>query len=293
MRVSIVGAGKTGRALGRLAFRGGHEIGPVVCRTMEHAREAAAFIGAGRPGTEARGEELTIVAVPDGEIGAAARALQAPAGAVVAHTCAAYGAEALRPHRPAGSVHPLRSFGDPARAVELFPGTACAVDGDPEAQPVLEGFVRSIGGRPLAVRSDRKALYHAGAVFASNYLVAALEAALRLLERAGVERGEALQALLPLSEGTLANARSAGVPGALTGPVERGDAETVRRHVEALRDHAPELVGAYASMARLAIEAALAKGSIDRARAGALNAALGTADSPGVVVGRRKETSRR
>jgi len=293
MRIAIVGAGKTGRALGRLAFRAGHEIGPVVCRSMERAREAAAWIGAGRPGTEPEGEELTLVAVPDGEIALVAKALRAPEGAVAAHVCAAYGVEVLRPRRPAGAVHPLRSFGDPEKAVELFPGTACAVDGDPEARGLLEAFVRSIGGRPFAVRTDRKALYHAGAVFASNYLVAALEAALRLLEQAGVERGEALEALLPLAEGTLANARSAGVPGALTGPVERGDAETVRRHAEALRDHAPGLVGPYAAMARLAIEAALAKGSIDAARAGALNAALGTADSPGVVVRPRKETSRR
>ena len=69
-------------------------------------------------------------------------------------------------------MHPLRSFADPARAAELFPGTACAVDGDEDAVEVLEGFVRSIGGAPLRVRTDRKAIYHAGAVLASNALVA-------------------------------------------------------------------------------------------------------------------------
>ncbi len=293
MRVAVVGAGRTGRALGRLAFRAGHEIGRVVCRSMERAREAAAFIGAGRPGTEPEGDELTLVAVPDGAIAETARRLRVPAGAVVAHTCAAFGAEALRPLRPAGAIHPLRSFGDPARAAELFAGTACAVDGDPEAREALERFARSIGGRPFEVRGDRKALYHAGAVFASNALVAALEAALRCLEGAGVGREEALGALLPLSEGTLANARAAGLPGALTGPAERGDAATLRRHVEALRAHAPGLVGAYAAMTRLAIEAALAKGSIDAAAAGSLNAALGTADSPGVALPRREEAAPR
>jgi predicted short-subunit dehydrogenase-like oxidoreductase (DUF2520 family) len=275
MRVAIVGAGKTGRALGRLALRAGHEIGAVVCRTAERAREAAAFIGAGRPGTEPEGDELTLVAVPDGEIARVAAALRVPRGAVTAHTCATHGVEVLRPQRPAGALHPLRSFGDPARAAELFPGTACAVDGDPEARAVLESFARSIGGRPFAVRTDRKALYHAGAVFASNYLVAALEAALRCFEGAGVGRGEALEALLPLAEGTLANARAAGLPGALTGPVERGDAETLRRHAAALAEHAPGLSGPYAAMGRLAVEAAIAKGSIGRARAGELESALG------------------
>jgi predicted short-subunit dehydrogenase-like oxidoreductase (DUF2520 family) len=284
MRLAIVGAGKAGRALGRRARAAGYEIGPVVCRTRERAIAAAAFIGAGEPGTSLEGAELTLVCVPDGEIARVARALRVPAEAVVAHTCAAVGAEALRPHRPAGSVHPLRSFGDPARAAELFPGTACAVDGDAGAVEALVAFVRALGGVPLRVRSDRKALYHAGAVFASNYLVALLEAALRLFEAAGVSRAEGAGALAGLAEGALADVRSVGVPSALTGPVERGDEGTVARHVGALGAHAPELAGLYAALARLAIEVALAKGSIDRAAAGRINAALGSVDSLGVVV---------
>jgi predicted short-subunit dehydrogenase-like oxidoreductase (DUF2520 family) len=293
MDVAIIGAGKTGRALGRLALRAGYGIGSVVCRTRAHAEEAVRFIGAGRPGTEPAGAALTLLCVPDGEIAAVARKVRMPAGAVLAHTCATHGADVLRPHRPAGAIHPLRSFADPARAAELFPGTACAIDGDPEAVEALERFAREIGGAPLRVRTDRKALYHAGAVFASNYVVAALESALRLLEEAGVARAEALPALASLAEGTLANVRSAGIPGALTGPVERGDAETVKRHVEELSKHAPELAGAYAALARISIEVALAKGTVDRAAAGRLNAALGTVESVGAVVRRKKETSRR
>lgn len=286
MELAILGAGKAGRTLGRLARGAGYEIGPVVCRTAGHAEEAVRFIGAGRAGTKLEGAALTLVAVPDGEIAGVAGRLRLPAGAIVAHTCAAYGAEVLRPHRPAGAIHPLRSFADPARAAELFPGTACAIDGDPEAAEALERLARAIGGRPLRVRGDRRAVYHAGAVFASNYVVAVLEAALRLFEEAGVARAEALPALAALAEGALANVRSVGIPGALTGPVERGDAGTVRRHVEALSLHAPALVGAYAELARRAIEVALEKGTVDREGAGRLNAALGTAGSPGVVVRR-------
>lgn len=275
MELAIVGAGKAGRALGRLARRAGYRIGPVVCRSGERAREAAAFIGGGRPGTALEGAELTLVAVPDGAIEEVARGLRAPEGAVVAHTCASLGAEVLRPHRPAGAIHPLRSFGDPERAAELFGGTACAVDGDEEAVRVLGEFARAIGGVPLRVRTDRKALYHAGAVFASNYLVAVLEAALRLFEKAGVARGDGSGALSALAEGALANVRSVGIPEALTGPIERGDAETVRRHAEALAAHAPDLAGAYAALGRLTIEVALAKGGIDREAAARLGAALG------------------
>jgi predicted short-subunit dehydrogenase-like oxidoreductase (DUF2520 family) len=293
MELAIIGAGKTGRTLGRLARAAGYGIGAVVCRTRAHAEQAVRFIGAGRPGTEPEGSALTLVAVPDGEIGAVAKAVRLPAGAVIAHTCAAFGAEALRPLRPAGAIHPLRSFADPERAAERFAGTACAIDGDPEAVEALERLARAIGGTPLRVRPDRKALYHAGAVFASNYLVAVVEAALRLFEEAGVGREEALPALAGLAEGTLANVRAVGIPAALTGPVERGDAETVKRHVEALSRHAPGLAGAYATLARLAIEIALAKGSVDRAAAGRLNAALGTIESVGPVVRGKKESSRR
>jgi predicted short-subunit dehydrogenase-like oxidoreductase (DUF2520 family) len=271
MEIAIVGAGRTGRALGRLARGAGFRIGPVVCRTRAHARAAVRFIGAGRATTEPEGAELTIVAVPDGAIAEVAGRLRVPEGGVTAHTCASFGAELLRPRRPAGALHPLRSFADPARAAGGFRGTACAVDGDREAVQALVYFVRAIGGVPLRVRPGRKALYHAGAVFASNYLVAALEAALRCLEGAGLGRREGLRALLPLAEGTLANARAVGVPGALTGPVERGDADTVRRHAAALPRGLAE---AYAALGRLAVEAARAKGSIGAAEARRLRAAL-------------------
>src|SRR6185295_15225308 len=130
VELSIVGAGRCGRTLGRLARLAGWRIGAVTCRTMAHAREAAAFIGAGRPSTRPEGAALTLIAVPDAEIGAVARALRMPKGGVAAHTCAAFGAEALRPLRPAGGLHPLRSFADPALAAASFAGTACAIDGD-------------------------------------------------------------------------------------------------------------------------------------------------------------------
>jgi predicted short-subunit dehydrogenase-like oxidoreductase (DUF2520 family) len=266
VELSIIGAGRTGRTLGRLARRAGYAIGPVVCRTASHAREAAAFIGAGRPGTELKGAALTLIAVPDAEIPGIVRSLEVPRGAVVAHTCAALGAEALRPLRRAGAIHPLRSFGDPERAAAGFAGTACAIDGDAAAVKALERFARAIGGRPLRVRPGRKALYHAGAVFASNYLVAGLDAAIRLFGRAGIPKATAAAALSRLAEGTLANVASVGLPAALTGPIERGDAETVRLHVAALA-RVPGLLGPYLAMGGLTVGVARAKGSLDGAAA--------------------------
>jgi predicted short-subunit dehydrogenase-like oxidoreductase (DUF2520 family) len=288
VELSIIGAGRTGRTLGLLARRAGYRIGAVVCRTAAHARQAAGFIGAGRPGTQLRGSALTIIAVPDGEIPNVVRSLKMPRGGVAAHTCASLGAEALRPLKPAGALHPLRSFADPSRAAGLFPGTSCAIDGDPEATSVLEDFVRAIGGVPLRVRRGRKALYHAGAVFASNYVIAVLESALRLLDAAGVPRPEASAALLKLAEGTLENVRSVGIPEALTGPIERGDRGTVSRHVAALLADAAELYGPYASLGGVTVDVALAKGTLDDAGARAIHQALVPAGSV-----RKKATARR
>ncbi|HYE99477.1 MAG TPA: DUF2520 domain-containing protein [Planctomycetota bacterium] len=278
MRVAIIGAGKAGRALGRLARRAGYAIGPVVCRTRAHAEAAAAFIGAGEPGAEPIGAELTLLAVPDEAIPRVAASLKLPPRAVVAHTCGTHGAAVLRPCRPAGALHPLRSFADPGRAVEAFRGTFCAVDGDPDAVRALEAFVRRIGGRPLRVRSGRKALYHAGAVFASNYVVAVLDAALSLFQRAGLARDEAVEALAGLAGGTVANVRAVGLPDALTGPIERGDAATVGRHLDALRRHAPGLTELYARLGRRTVGIARAKGTLGRSAAGRLQAALAAAE---------------
>jgi predicted short-subunit dehydrogenase-like oxidoreductase (DUF2520 family) len=274
VELSIVGAGRCGRTLGLLARRAGWRIGAVTCRRPAHAREAVAFIGAGRPSTKPEGAALTLIAVPDGEIEGVARALRMPRGGVAAHTCASFGGEALRPLRPAGALHPLRSFADPGEAASEFPGTACAIDGDAAAIKVLGPFVRAIGGTPLRVKAGRKPLYHAGAVFASNYVIAALEAALRLFEAAGVKRSVALEALTTLAEGTLSNVRAVGIPEALTGPIERGDVATVKRHVAAICERMPRLSGPYSSLGFLAAQVAAAKGTLKRSGVPGMQAAL-------------------
>ncbi len=290
--VAIAGAGHTGRTLGRLLAQAGWRIGGVACRTEGRAREAAAFIGGGEPTDNllcvSGDADLVLLTVPDAAILVAADRLRPRKGAVVAHACGALPAAVLSTVRPlgafAGGLHPLRSFADPALAAERFPGTWCAIDGDADALPVLEQAVRAMAGTPLRVDSAAKPLYHAGAVFASNYLVAVLEAALRLFAAAGVERRAALDPILTLVRGTVENVGQVGIPAALTGPVERGDVGTIRAHVHAIRETLPGLAEAYANLARLACEVAMAKGTIDPAVAGRINTELG-GGSAGIRVG--------
>jgi len=277
--VTVVGAGRTGRTLGRLIQRAGIPIGAVTSRSLERAREAVAFIGggtaaAGRPPGRSAG--IVLVCVPDGAVAEVAASLDVAPGTVVAHVAGALGSEAAAGARGAepGSLHPLRSFADPERAAAAFAGTACAVEGTPPAAEALRELVRRIGGVPLEVAPGGKPLYHAGAVFASNYLVALFHAAERLFEAAGIREDAGRAALARLAEGTLENVKASGPGGALTGPVERGDDRTVARHLEAMRRSRPELAAPYAALGRLTLELARTRGSVGREAAERVAAAL-------------------
>jgi predicted short-subunit dehydrogenase-like oxidoreductase (DUF2520 family) len=128
-------------------------------------------------------------------------------------------------------------------------------------------MVRALGGHELVLprwKSDPEsaAIYHAGAVAASNYLVTLLDFAARHLQALGAERHQALQALLPLVRGTLVNVERLGIPQALTGPIARGDAQTVAGHVAAMQQRAPELLELYRVLARETVPLAQEQGGI-------------------------------
>jgi predicted short-subunit dehydrogenase-like oxidoreductase (DUF2520 family) len=131
-------------------------------------------------------------------------------------------------------VHPVRSFADPARVAQEFAGTFCGIEGDPAALIRLEPALASIGARALPISSNAKTVYHAASVFASNYLVTLMDAALRAYAAAGVPEALARELAAPLATETLANVLRLGPEQALTGPIARGDAATVARQQAAL-----------------------------------------------------------
>src|SRR5690606_26081516 len=127
-----------------------------------------------------------------------------------------------------------QSVADPWQACDRLFGAAYAVAGDPAAKRVAMRIVDALGGMPLVIPPSLRPLYHAAAVTASNYVVVVVGLAVRLLEAAGVSPEEAPRALLPLVRGTIENLEHLGVAGALTGPIARGDADTVRLHLARL-----------------------------------------------------------
>jgi predicted short-subunit dehydrogenase-like oxidoreductase (DUF2520 family) len=192
-------------------------------------------------------------------------------GAVVIHTSGAHTLDLLDAARSAGAyravLHPLQSVPNRQQGVQNLPGSSYRIEADPEAAGVAKELVAALGGNELKLpqwRSDRNsaALYHAGAVAVSNYFVAAVAFGLQFYKTLGADPREALSAVLPLIRGTLDNIETLGIPRALTGPIDRGDIETVRGHLDAMRQRAPELMPLYRALARQTVAVARDKGSI-------------------------------
>jgi predicted short-subunit dehydrogenase-like oxidoreductase (DUF2520 family) len=133
-----------------------------------------------------------------------------------------------------GSLHPLIAVADPWLSADRMLGASFAVGGEPAAVSVARRIAFALNGTPHVIAPPLRPLYHAASVVASNYLVAITGLATRLLAEAGVEEDDALNALLPLLRGTLDNIEQLGVPASLTGPIARGDADTIRLHLARL-----------------------------------------------------------
>jgi predicted short-subunit dehydrogenase-like oxidoreductase (DUF2520 family) len=229
---------------------------------------------------------ILILAVSDDAVAplaaALARAAAVRADHVVLHLSGAQGQEALAAlvgtRAALGSLHPLQTVSQPERAAERLRGAWAAVEGMPRAVAAAEALARDLGLRPFRVSSNAKPIYHASAVFASNYFVVVEAVAQRLLRHAGLSDRDAWQALRPLVAGTLENLSHQEPQAALTGPVARGDVATVSRHLDALT-HDDALL--YRALGRAALELAQKQG-MDVATAARVAAALAT-DLPPVL----------
>lgn len=285
-RLVIVGPGRVGLALGYalaqadelddLVYYGrrpdppGH---PVFTQGM-----ARYVFGLERP---REGTSAVFLAVPDDLIPEIAEilALQGPApeGCPAFHCSGALSADTLAPLHSrgyqVGSFHPLLSIARSLEGAERFRGATVALSGEPEALVAGRRIAHALDARTVTIPTSRRPLYHAAAVLASNYLLVLLEAARRMLAEAGAGEEEAMVALLPLVRSMLDNLEGLGSREALTGPVARGDLETVRLHLRVLASRDREL---YRTLGREALE--LAREGLPPDAAAALETVLQTAE---------------
>jgi predicted short-subunit dehydrogenase-like oxidoreductase (DUF2520 family) len=266
-----VGAGRVGTGLAVLLSRAGHRIAAVSGRGASQER-ARRYLPDARFLSEveaARAADVVILGLPDDWIREAAARIAVRGGfrreQAVVHLSGATPLAALDFARAVGatplSLHPLQTIPDVEAAIERLPGSAMAVTAhDEEGYAIGERLAADAGGRPFRLPDDRKPLYHAAAVFCSNYLVAVEGLAERLFRAAGLD--DPISLFGPLARATLDHVLEDGPAVALTGPAARGDAGTVRRNLEALERHAPDAIPAYIALARAALDLAESVGRL-------------------------------
>ena len=249
MRIAILGPGRLGRSLLPLLTEAGHE--PVIwCR-----------------GVPLPTAEVFWITVSDGAIGEVAALL--PQGSLVLHASGSQDIEVLRPHSPAGSLHLLTSFPGPEVAIPPLEGVPAALSGDPPALEAARQIATSLGMTPFEIRGDRR-LYHAAAVLAGNFTTLLVDAASSLLGAVGVEEEQGAAFLAPLMLASIQQSVDRGPLDALTGPLARGDSETVAGHLHALREQHPETATLYCALARHGINRLREKGRLSPEECGAL-----------------------
>ena len=133
-----------------------------------------------------------------------------------------------------GTLHPLRAVVDPSAVMRTWKGTVFGIEGDARGRAAATTLAQRLGGTPLPLASEAMVRYHAAAALAANYVVAVLDAAVELLRTSGIDQAAAVAALVPLAQGALANVGQHGLAAGLTGPIRRGDAGTIERHLAAV-----------------------------------------------------------
>lgn len=281
-QIAIVGCGRVGTALAVWLHRAGYPVCGLASRRLQSAQAVAALIGprpcSQEPQAVTAEADVVFITTPDGAIETVCRHIAATggfrAGSIVLHCSGALPSTILAPARQAGawigSLHPLQSFAVPTLDRNPFAGIIVSVEGDGPALQAAEALAADLNAHPQQIFTEAKTLYHAAAVVASNYLVTLLDLAFGLLQRAGVARQDAHGVLRPLIDGTLANVARIGPPAALTGPVARGDRETVAHHLEAIGTQHPESLALYRALGIATVNVAEKGGHLDAAQADAL-----------------------
>ena len=255
--IGIVGCGRMGTALAKTLGDKGYAIVGVSSLHLSSAQRLAGICGISettdRPWEITRKADVVFLTTPDGVIESVCESISmqngfSPAG-VVLHCSGAHPSTILASARKSGasigSMHPLQSFASVDITQNPFKGIRVAIEGDSEAVSMSDQMARDLEALPLKILTEGKPLYHAAAVVASNFLVTLMGVAFRLIQQAGVPSEEAFSVLKPLIEGTLINIDRVGVHQALTGPVVRGDVQTVETHIQAIGQTMPELLPFY------------------------------------------------
>ncbi len=263
--LNVIGCGRVGQTLAALLHQHAQvQLQDLYSRSFSSAQQAAQFVGAGQPVAELaqmRTADVWLLSVPDAQVGTAAQALADAqgtklAGAIVLHNSGFLSAAELQPLQALGchvaSAHPVLNFASPDTGVRQFAGTPCGLEGDASALAWLHTALSAIGGRCFEIASADKPLYHAAAVFSSNFTVVLQGIAQDAWHGAGVPP----ELMRPLTEAllksTVDNVLAMGPAQALTGPAARGDTAVVQAQGEVVKRWSAPAGEAYQTLSELA-----------------------------------------
>jgi predicted short-subunit dehydrogenase-like oxidoreductase (DUF2520 family) len=294
LRVGVVGAGRVGAVLAASLRDAGH---PVVAAAGESdaSRHRIDTLLPGtlvaKPSTVARSCDLLLLTVPDDMLPNVVAVLSASGalheGQFVVHTSGRHGLAVLDPARAVGArpvaLHPAMTFTGTALDLERLSGCVFGLTAGEEERAFAEGLVAELGGTPMWVAEELRSLYHAGLAHGANHLVTLVTEAMELLAAAGAE--DPARTLRPLLTAALDNALAHG-DAALTGPIVRGDVNTVRAHLAEIAGAAPQVLSSYAAMARATLGRVVTDGRLLPIRAASMRRVLDEATAPAVTEGR-------
>jgi len=282
LKLGFIGAGTVGTALSVRLSSKGYQVVAVSSRSQASARKLAQVVSGCHAFNNnqdvADTAELIFITTPDDAIASVASEIQWHRGQSVVHCSGALSTDILESAKKlgaqVGAFHPLQTFASVKQAIENIPGSTFAAEAEEPLLSTLKDMATALDGQWIELKANDKVAYHAAAVIACNYLVTLVKLATDLWQSFNIPQSQATQALLPLIRGTIHNIDTVGIPQCLTGPIARGDIETIKKHLDALQKVAPALLSTYQELGLQTIPVALAKGKINQHQAEELQAIL-------------------
>ena len=295
LRVGVIGAGRVGAVLAAALRARGHQITAVAGESDASKGRAAALLPGVpilKPTAVARGSEVLLLTVPDDMLSNVVTQLAASGalreGQYVVHTSGSHGLTVLEPAASVGArvvaLHPAMTFTGTSRDLDRLAACVFGVTAGPDERAWAADVVAELGGTVMWVSEELRGLYHAGLAHGANHLVTLVTQAMELLGAAGAPDPAAT--LRPLLQAALDNALAEG-DSALTGPIVRGDVNTVRAHLAEIAATAPDTLPSYVALAEATLDRVVTDGRVLPIRAAAIRRALAAAHQHGAQPSRR------
>ncbi|WP_159428979.1 Rossmann-like and DUF2520 domain-containing protein [Tepidibacter formicigenes] len=265
MKICFIGAGKVGTSFGLYLSRKGFDVIGYYSKSFESAKKAAYLtnsIAYKRLSPMIKLSDIIFITTNDDAIKSVVNQLSQEnilnKGQILVHMSGSHSSSILNSVMNFGcyiySMHPLQSFADIENSVKKLESTVFTIEGNIEKINVLEWILKKSGNKYFKIDSNFKSIYHAGACVISNYLVTLMDFGFSFFNSIGIDEKSAFEAVYPLIEGTIENIKTLGCKNALTGPISRGDSNTIENHLDSIKVNIPDKLSFYKAMALMTLD---------------------------------------